>query len=168
MLQIFVCEMLQRTGRTTVWMWEERKLSEMEISGFLNNSVVSGDVFLEAVFQEGMRCFPENRHFRRHVMFRKNINGTPKIVRGHSCTGILCHVSLVFTGLHLLERNCTKALPVVFWLILATSTDLCWFSGALLFLWIELLLLIHVWCLLLNWTAGILTTKSRTALRNYF
>jgi hypothetical protein len=52
-----------------------------------------------------------------------------------------------------------------FWLLLLTDTD---FAEPCCFCWIILLLLIHVGCLLLNWTAGILKTKSGITPRNYF
>jgi hypothetical protein len=45
------------------------------------------------------------------------------------------------------REKCTKKLVVVFWQLLATSSD----SGRLAepcdFFWIDLLLLIHEWCL---------------------
>jgi len=60
--------------------------------------------------------------------------------------------SLIFAGLHFIERNATK--NFTWYLILALSADLVELCS---FCWTELLLLIHVCCLLLDWTAGILT-----------
>lgn len=77
-------------------------------------------------------------------------------MRGLSCIVTLCNASLVFTS-----EKYAKELLVVFLLILTTYTD---FTS---FCWI-VLLLIYVCCLLLSWTAGILTTKSGIAPRKYF
>lgn len=54
---------------------------------------------------------------------------------------------------------------VVFLLILATSTDLCQLGRTLQFLQDQAPILIPVWCLLVDWAAGMLTTKSGIAPR---
>lgn len=48
---------------------------------------------------------------------------------------------------------------VVFLLILATSTDSCQLGRTLQFLQDQAPILIPVWCLLVDWAAGMLTTK---------
>jgi len=81
-----------------------------------------------------------------------------------------CWSSLAFVGLHFIEKNATRTSCG----ILATSDDWCDSAGPCSFFWIVPLVLIHVWCLvfgvwclLLNWTAGILTMKSQIAQKDY-
>lgn len=121
--------------------------TEVEIFGFLNNSVMTHDVFLDAVLWEGMQCFAKSRHLRGPVMFRKNINRTPQTERGCSCmaaSSLLYWSSLVFAGLHwshffaslhFIEKSTLQNFSWYSgWFWLATSTALCGFGRALLFL----------------------------------
>lgn len=62
-------------------------------------------------------------------------------------------------------KKLAKDLPVVFRLILGSSADSCWLSWALM---IEVLLLIRLWYLLLNWTSDNLIWKIGIATKNYF
>ena len=94
--------------------------------------------FAEADTWEGM-MFCWSRRLKGRVIFRKNINITPQTVRGHSCiANALQHC----TGWFLLLPQTRANLPEQ------------WGLHS-----IKLLLLIHVCCLLLDWTADILTTK---------
>jgi hypothetical protein len=72
-----------------------------------------------------------------------------------------------FAGLHI--EKCPEELPVEFWMILVASTgaheDLAEPCG---FCWMEQVLLFHVWSLLLDWTSGKLTMKSKITPKNYF
>jgi hypothetical protein len=125
----------------------------------------------------GMWWFAENRYLRVWVFFRKNINGIPQTVRRCSYIATSCNALVlaylpgsyfVFADLHFINRNTPKnfqcysswswPLP----LTCAYLTKPCYFC------WIALLLLIDVWWLLLNLTAGILAMKSGVAQRNYF
>ena len=86
---------------------------------------------------------------RGHMMFRMSINITPPTVRRSSSIGSSCNVLLSFADLcllWLLRKKSTKELPVVFWMLLATSSDSCGFSSQDFF-WIIPLLLIRVCCL---------------------
>jgi hypothetical protein len=82
------------------------------------------------------------------------------------------HVGQHFAGLHwspLRREKLTKELLAVFQPMLAISADPADSEEPCDFCWIELLLLlIHVWCLLLDWAAGILTIKVGVAPKNYF
>ena len=60
------------------------------------------------------------------------------------------------------RNSLAKQRLVVSWLTLAASAE----PGCSC--WIVLLLQIHVWCLLLNWAAYILTRKSGIAQSKYF
>lgn len=66
--------------------------------------------------------------------------------------------SLVFPGPYFVERNSPKPFTWHYWVILAVSTDMCLFSGALQFL-LDHAITTNL-CLVfpLNWTAGIWTT----------
>jgi hypothetical protein len=69
---------------------------------------------------------------------------------------------LVFAGLHFVERNVPKIFSwysSCFWPLQLTSADL---EEPCRFCWIVPTLLVHVWCLLLNWTADIQTVKSQS------
>jgi hypothetical protein len=131
---------------------------------------VSCAVFLEAVLWESLWCFDENSDLWGHMMVRKNINGTPQTVRLMlHCYTVQCFFSLlvfdglasslVFTLLYFVEKNMPKNywcysgrfLPLL--LNYANSLELCSFCGILQ------LLLISVWCLLLNCTADTLTIE---------
>lgn len=71
-------------------------------------------------------------------------------------------------------EKCAKELLVVFWLLLQISADLCRFDKASLMVsagpscccWTPLLT--HVWCLLLDWIAEILRTKTGSISKNDF
>ncbi|EDM08705.1 similar to RIKEN cDNA 3110040N11, isoform CRA_b [Rattus norvegicus] len=52
-----------------------------------------------------------------------------------------------------MAEKCTKELLVVSWLLLAASTNSHKLMEPCSFPWIKPLLLIHVWCLLVDWTA---------------
>lgn len=82
-------------------------------------------------------------------MFRKNTNITPQTVKRCSCIVVPCKASRVFACLHFFCGI----------LALAASADSCKFRGALQFLLDQVLLLIYVWCLLLDWTAQGTTSK---------
>lgn len=102
--------------------------SEVEISGFFNSSVLSHDVFLDAVLWERMWCFAENRHLRVHMMVRKNMSEAHKQWEDPLalCLSLLvftgfCLSLLVFIGLHFVEKNVPK--------YLSWYPDLCQFTG---------------------------------------
>lgn len=99
------------------------------------------------------------------VMFRNNINRTPQTVRGGSCLGRTCNVSLVSLLCWFLCQKNILWYSGWYWQLLLTHADLVEFCC---FCWIEPPLLIYVWYLLLNWTAGTLTMKSELAARKYF
>jgi len=101
---------------------------------------------------------------REHVMFTKSINTTPQTMRERSCIGSPCNALMVFTDLCLSwlhwEKH-TRERLLVFWLLLAASSDSCQFGRALQFLsdqaaatdlclvfaeWTGQLLLACVWC----------------------
>lgn len=133
---------------------------------------------------KGHVVFCWTRYFRGHTMFRKNRSIARQTMRGRSWIGSLCKLcwsSLIFACHNFTERD----EPENFW----------WYSGCFFllpwtytdsaepwgFFWIELLLLIHVWCLLpgwdchdwlifdvLDWNADILSTKIRITPKNYF
>jgi hypothetical protein len=74
-----------------------------------------------------------------------------------------CNVSLVFAGLRLVARKAPMSFswyPRWHLSFLLTHTN---FAEPCSFCWTEPLPLTHVWCLLLDWTAVILTTKSGIA-----
>lgn len=122
-----------------------------EISAFFNNSVVSCDVFLEAVLWQGLWYFAENRHMRGCMMFRKSIYGTPQTVTGCSCTAMLCKPSmllLVFASLREMHQRTSLG-------ILLTHGN---WAEPCCFCWVMILLLTCVWCLLLNQIAGLLVS----------
>lgn len=142
---------------------------------FSGNCLLRG-CFTEADTQQGMRCFAEAETFRDCMVFGESINGTPQTVRWCFCITTLCDALLVFTscatfrwslffnGLHFVERNSPKKLLVLFRLLPLTH-DLARPGG---FCWMEPWLLIGVWCFLLDWTDGILITKSSVTPKNYF
>ena len=122
---------------------------DVETCGYFNNSVVSHDVFLEAAWWEGMWCFAESRHLREHMMFRKNINGAPQ-------TGSLFHYTLttfhwsLLVFIHFIEiiipknfLQCSGWFWPLLWTLANSAEPWC-------FCWTRQLLLILVWCLLLN------------------
>ena len=79
-----------------------------------------------------------------------------------------CNTLLCFAGLHFIERNAPKNLSWYsssFWWYPLTRADTAELRD---FCWIVPLLLIHAWCLPLNWTVGILTTKSGVSPKNYY
>lgn len=101
-----------------------------------HNSVVSLDIFLEAVLGEDMWCFAEYRNLRECMMLKKNINGTPKTVGGHfiHCWPMQCFIFLlVFAGLDFIERYQRTSWYLGIW---AHSWPFltCWLGGSLLFL----------------------------------
>ena len=138
-----------------------------------------------------MGCFSGSRLMRGcfaeagpwEVMFGKSLSRTQQTVSGF-CIGSPRNVSLVFTDLLLwLHREKLAKELVLFWLLLAASMDLCWFSSLEPrgFFWIEPPLLIPVWSLptgldccywfvfdVLDWTADILTTKTDITSKDYF
>ena len=69
----------------------------------------------------------------------------------------------VFTLQREMHRRTSRGIP-------ASSGQFCWLVliwwSLRDFCWMGPLLLVHVWCLLLNWTAGILTMKSGIAPKN--
>ena len=74
---------------------------------------------------------------RAHRTFRKSVSITQQTVNiglalVHLAT--LCWSSPIFACHDFVERKVPKELLMVFWLFLATSVDLCSFSGALGFL----------------------------------
>lgn len=113
-------------------------------------------------FVKGHVVFCCSRRLRGRAMFRKNINRTPQTVGGHSCIGSPCHVPLVFAD------DALALVCLAFFLIIAshdfiernTLKNFWWHSGCFFllpwdecrlveplgFFWIELPLLIHVWC----------------------
>jgi hypothetical protein len=104
-----------------------------------------------------MGCFSGSRLMRGcfaeagpwEVMFGKSLSRTQQTVSGF-CIGSPRNVSLVFTDLLLwLHREKLAKELVLFWLLLAASMDLCWFSSLEPrgFFWIEPPLLIPVWSL---------------------
>lgn len=109
-----------------------------------------------------------SRHLIGYLVFRKSISATSQTVREGSCIDTPCNDLLVFIGHHLMKRNMPKNLWWYFrwfWplrLTHANSAEPCSFC------WTLPPLLIHGWCLLTNWTAGILTTTSRITPRIYF
>lgn len=126
------------------------------------------------------RMFCWSGCLRRWVMFGKSESRTPRTVKGCSCFATpglrpyhperarsrlfcyTCNLLLVFVH----REKCAKERLMVFWLTLAGSADSDRLAEPCSFCCIELLLLIHVWCLLLVWTAGILTRTGITP-RNY-
>lgn len=91
--------------------------------------------------------------------------GTPRTVRGHSCivksynTSLFfislhwpCSTLLVLAGLQFIKSNITKELLVEFWPLLLEPCGFC------RMVWVVLC----IWCLLLNWSADILTTEEWT------
>ena len=119
---------------------------------------------------------------RGHMMFGKNINRIPQEVRGCFCIAMPCKCSfftglhwsyffwclLIFVGLHFIERNAPKNFlwySSWFWPLLLSYVDSV---EPCCFCWIKPAILICVWCLLLNWTVGILTMKSKITPKNYF
>lgn len=145
----------------------------MEISGFFGHSVVSCNIFLEAIFR-GVFCWSRCWDvvlLRGHVMFGRNIHITQQTVSAlllwfslqcflglcwcSSSVGLLGKDLLVFADFHsswLCREKTTKELLMVFWLLLAAPENLWWFADPLLLLLllfcpgIELLLLICIWC----------------------
>ena len=157
----------------------------MEISGFFGNSVVSHDVFLEAVLWEDVllkltheRMFCWIRQTKEHmmlcwsgclrgrVMLRKSINITPWI--WEVALALLCHAMLLwphFSGLRrssLHREKHIKELLMVFWLILAISLDSCKFCGALQLLLKRASATDSCSVFVSELTADILTTKMGT------
>lgn len=93
-------------------------------------------------------------------MLRKNIDITPQTVRRCSCIATLCNASLVFITQREVHQRTSHGVPTDFhYFHCLNLVEPCGFC------WIKLLLLIRVWDLLLDWTAGILTMKSGTALK---
>lgn len=118
------------------------------------------------------RCFPEADMWEDFLL-RQTLERMHDLWKGYKynptngeqqpCIGLPCNVSLFFTNLWLswLSREIhAKELLVIFWLLLAASTDLFQFSGALRYIldpgvatdlylvlanYIGLLLLICVW-----------------------
>lgn len=137
----------------------------VEISGFFTNSVcVTWCFSWGCLVREGMWCFAENRHLRGRNMVRKNISRTPQIVRECSYISMPCNSSLLHWSLlvFILEKNAPKNSRYTGWLwpLPVTHKDS---AEPCCFCWIVPQLLIHIWCLLLNWTAGILTMKGEIA-----
>lgn len=142
------------------------------------------DVFLEAVLREAVllkwtceRMFCWRRRLRGHMMYGKSVRRALRRVRGHSCITLY------------LATLCWSSLVVTLWIetwqrtsrgVLAASANLCRFGGALWFLldpaaatdsfgvghWTDGV--ICVWCLLLDWNAGLLTVKTGNIPKNYF
>jgi hypothetical protein len=127
------------------------------------------------------RMFCQSSHLRGHmmlcwsrplsgcVMFRKNINISPAdsertLLHCYAMQPLAglwypCNTLLVFAGLHFVDKNTPKNLSWYsswFLLLPLTSADS---SDPSALCWIVSPLLIHVWCLLLEWTADALTTK---------
>lgn len=126
----------------------------MEIPSFFRGPVLSCDVFLETVFWENV-LLRQTCERTRDVWKECKSNPTDSIWR--SCISSPRNTLLVFTILaccDFTERKSARELPKVFWLLLATPADSCWFYGALKWAtelclvfadWIGLLLLSHVW-----------------------
>lgn len=108
------------------------------------------------------RMFCWSGCLRRCVMFGKSESRTPQTVKGCSC--FATPATFCWSSLH--REKYAKERLMVFWLTLAGSADSDRLAEPCSFCCIELLLLIHVWCLLLVWTAGILTRTGITP-RNY-
>lgn len=97
-------------------------------------------------------------HILLDQMLRKNIDITPQTVRRCSCIATPCNASLVFITQR--EVRTSHGVPTDFrYFYCLNLVEPCGFC------WIKLLLLIRVWDLLLDWTAGILTMKSGIALK---
>lgn len=166
---------------------------KVEISGFFGNSVVPCNVLLEAILwkhvlmkqthERACDVFFQSRCFRWYMMFRRSEKGTLQTV--NEALVWQCHAtppwsslgfadpamfrwSHFFTGLHFRERNTpTNFLWYSSWffplsLTHSDSVEPCGFCR------LEPLLPIRVWHLLLDWTAGTLTTKSGIDPKNYF
>jgi hypothetical protein len=66
-----------------------------------------------------------SRHLTEHVMFRKNINGTPQTMEGGFYIAMSCTDSLIFlvftillgSSLHREKHVSTKGFAMVLWLI---------------------------------------------------
>ena len=117
--------------------------SDMEISGFFRDRVVSCDFFLSwKLSYERMFCW------RRHVgmwCFAEADTWEGVWCKGYSCSDSPCHVLLVFTDL-CLSRLCRKKYSKgLLMMILAASPDLCQLGGPCSFFWIKPLLLICLW-----------------------
>jgi hypothetical protein len=112
---------------------------------------VSHDGFLEAAFWESMWGFAENRHSRRHVMFRKNINRTPQWEDVLASQPMLYLSLLVFSGLDFVVRNA----PHNFW----CSSD--WFWPLLWDLAVSagLCCCYWFWCSVCYWTRLLVSDK---------
>ena len=113
--------------------------------------------FAEADTWESKWCFPGADTWTTHHVWKES-NWNP-ILKGYSYTETPCNTSLGFSGLpsllvFLCKEKGAKELLVVLQLIFApsppaNSAEPCGVH------WIELLLLIHVWYLLLNWTTDV-------------
>lgn len=108
------------------------------------------------------RMFCWSGCLRRCVMFGKSESRTPQTVKGRSC--FATPATFCWSSFH--REKCAKECLMVFWLTLAGSADSDRLAEPCSFCCIELLLLIHVWCLQLDWTAGVLTRTGITP-RNY-
>ena len=149
----------------------KNKTPEVGISGFVGDSVVSWDIFLETVSWEDVLLRQTHERMfcweQTHVVFfwklpgeracdvwkEHKYNPTDILALVHLAT--LCWSWLGFPDAGLwgwyscivchdfVERNTPKNFWL-FWLVLATSVDLWESVEPLGFFWIELLLLIHV------------------------
>lgn len=127
---------------------------------------MSCGVSLEVVLWEAMWCFTEYRGEDEWSL--AGVQKGPH--KQWEDFALLYPVMLCFTSLHFIEGNTPKN----------SSWYSCWFCPLLLthgdshliepswFCWIECTLMIHVWCLLLNWTAAILTIKTEIISSNFF
>ena len=97
-------------------------------------------------------------------MFRKNIDGTSQTLREWSCIAMLCNWSLLFCTSQRVVHKWTHGILSHSGLHPLPCANLLEHCS---FFWIVVALQIHVWCLLLIWTAGILKRNSGITWRNY-
>lgn len=146
----------------------------MEIPGCFGDSVVSLAVFLEVILQEDI-LLKQTQEKGHDVLLEKKFWNAGDVwrvqtVKESSCVTMPGNASLVLSNLlwpSLWWEKGTKEFLMVFWLTLAAFTDWCQLDRAL-FLVDYAAVTIHIWCLLLDRIAGILTIKSGTTQKNYF
>jgi len=129
--------------------------------GFFGKSLVSQDVFLEAMLGEDVLLkqthekaydISMEHKLEGERMFTENINVIPQRGRGHFYIATPCKASMVFAGLCSIMRNAQKNLcyPGCFWLFLLLLVGLLEPCGLCQ---IKALLLIRVLHLLFESTA---------------